>query len=145
MSTTDEVLAAARQLVQAFGRHDTAAYFDCFAPDATFIFYTTAARLASRAEYQRLWRQWEDEDEFRVLSCASARPVVQDLGDAGVFSHDVTTVIRTRLGEQTLTERETIVFRRDGDRWTAVHEHLSPQPGSAAVPEPLETGGTATA
>jgi ketosteroid isomerase-like protein len=54
-------------------------------------------------------------------------------------------VIRTRLGEQTLTERETIVFRRDGDRWTAVHEHLSPQPGPAAVPEPLETGGTATA
>ena len=60
-------------------------------------------------------------------------------------SHDVTTVIRTRTGEQTLTERETIVFRRDGDRWTAVHEHLSPQPGPAAVPEPLETGGTATA
>ena len=39
MSTTDEVLAAARHLVQAFGRHDTAAYFDCFAPDATFIFH----------------------------------------------------------------------------------------------------------
>jgi len=145
VSTTDEVLAAARHLVQAFGRHDTAAYFGCFAPDATFIFHTTAARLASRAEYQRLWRQWEDEDEFRVLSCASAQPVVQDLGDAGVFSHDVTTVIRTRPGEQTLTERETIVFRRDGDRWTAVHEHLSPQPAPAAAPEPGETGGTATA
>jgi hypothetical protein len=69
VSTTDEVLAAARHLVQAFGRHDTAA------------------------------------------------------------SHDVTTVIRTRPGEQTLTERETIVFLRDGDRWIAVHEHLSPQPG----------------
>ena len=40
MSAADEVLAAARHLVQAFGRHDTAAYFDCFAPDATFIFYT---------------------------------------------------------------------------------------------------------
>ena len=47
MSTADEVLAAARHLVQAFGRHDTAAYFGCFAPDATFIFHTTAARLAS--------------------------------------------------------------------------------------------------
>jgi hypothetical protein len=35
MNTTDEILAAARHLVQAFGRHDTAAYFDCFAPDAT--------------------------------------------------------------------------------------------------------------
>jgi ketosteroid isomerase-like protein len=131
VSTTDEVLAAARHLVERFGRHDTAAYFDCFSPDATFIFHSTAARLASRAEYQRLWRQWEHEDEFRVLSCASARPAVQDLGDVGVFSHDVTTVVRTRAGEETLRERETIVFRRDGGRWTAVHEHLSPDPGPA--------------
>ena len=53
MSTTGEVLAAARHLARAFGRHDTAAYFGCFAPDATFIFHTTAARLTSRAEYQR--------------------------------------------------------------------------------------------
>ena len=44
MSTTDEVLAAARYLVQAFGRHDTAAYFGCFAPDATFIFHTSAVQ-----------------------------------------------------------------------------------------------------
>ena len=74
MSTTDDVLAAARDLVQAFGRHDTVAYFDCFAPDATFIFHTTAARLASRDEYQQLWRQWERQDDFRVQSCASAQP-----------------------------------------------------------------------
>jgi ketosteroid isomerase-like protein len=40
-------------------------------------------------------------------------------------------MIRTRAGEQTLNERETIVFRRDGDRWAAVHEHLSPQPAPA--------------
>jgi ketosteroid isomerase-like protein len=128
VSATDEVLSAAQHLVQAFGRHDTTAYFDCFAPDATFIFHTSPARLASRDEYQRLWRQWEQQDDFRVQSCTSARPVVQDLGDAAVFSHDVATVIRTRAGEQTVGERETIVFRRDGDRWTAVHEHLSPCP-----------------
>ncbi len=132
MTATDEVLGAARHLVQAFGRHDTAAYFDCFAPDATFIFYTSPARLASRDEYQRLWSQWEHEDDFRVQSCTSAHPVVQDLGNAAVFSHDVTTVIRTRAGEQTVSERETIVFRRDADRWTAVHEHLSPHPGPTA-------------
>ena len=72
MSTTDEVLAAARHLVEVFGRHDTAAYFDCFAPDATFIFHTTADRLASRAEYQRLWRQWEDEGH--VLRACRAPP-----------------------------------------------------------------------
>jgi ketosteroid isomerase-like protein len=128
MSSTDEVLAAARDLVAAFGRHDTAAYFEAFAPDATFIFYTTAARLASRAEYEQLWRQWESEDGFRVLSCGSARQLVQDLGDVGVFSHDVTTVIRTQAGEETLRERETIVFRRRDDRWVAVHEHLSAHP-----------------
>ena len=135
MSTADDVLAAARNLVQAFGRHDTAAYFGCFAPDATFIFHTTAARLATRDEYQQLWRQWEHQDDFRVQSCASAHPVVQDLGDAAVFSHDVTTVIRTRAGEQAVSERETIVFQRDGDRWAAVHEHLSPhpQPGSGGI------------
>lgn len=129
MSTPDEVLAAARHLVQAFGRHDTAAYFGCFTPDATFIFYTTAARLASRAEYERLWQQWERQDDFRVQSCISSQPLVQDLGDTAVFSHDVTTVIRTRAGEETTRERETIVFQRDGDRWAAVHEHLSPHPG----------------
>jgi ketosteroid isomerase-like protein len=132
VSTADEVLAAAQHLVQAFGQHDTAAYFGCFAPDATFIFHTTAARLASRGEYERLWRQWERQDDFRVQSCVSAQPIVQDLGDAAVFSHDVTTVIRTRAGEETTRERETIVFRRDGDRWAAVHEHLSPYPGPAA-------------
>jgi ketosteroid isomerase-like protein len=132
VTATDEVLGAARHLVQAFGRHDTAAYFDCFAPDATFIFYTSPARLASRDEYQRLWSQWEHEDDFRVQSCTSAHPVVQDLGNAAVFSHDVTTMIRTRAGEQTVSERETIVFRRDADRWTAVHEHLSPHPGPTA-------------
>jgi ketosteroid isomerase-like protein len=41
----------------------------------------------------------------------------------------VTTVVRTAPGEQTLRERETIVFRREAGRWVAVHEHLSPLPG----------------
>ncbi len=129
MSATDEVLAAASHLVEAFGRHDTAAYFECFAPEATFIFYTTVARLASRAEYQQLWADWERENEFRVLSCVSAGQVVQVLGDAAIFSHDVTTIVRTRAGEDTVRERESIVFRRRRDgSWVAVHEHLSPVP-----------------
>jgi len=141
MSATEEVLAAARHLVRAFGSHDTAAYFGCFDPGATFIFYTTAARLGSRAEYERLWRTWEREDEFRVLSCVSARPVVQELGDVGIFSHDVTTVVRTRAGEETVRERETIVFRRDGGRWAAVHEHLSPHPEPVADPPAPASSG----
>ncbi len=135
MSTTEEVLAAAGQLVEAFGRHDTAAYFDCFAPEATFIFYTTPARLASRAEYEQLWADWEREDDFRVLSCVSAGQVVQVLGDAAIFSHDVTTVVRTRAGEQAVRERESIVFRRRRDgSWAAVHEHLSPRPEPVTSP-----------
>jgi ketosteroid isomerase-like protein len=129
VSTTEEVLAAAGQLVEAFGRHDTGAYFECFAPEATFIFYTTPARLASRAEYERLWAGWERDDDFRVLSCSSEGQVVQVLGDAAIFSHDVTTVVRTRAGEQAVRERESIVFRRRRDgSWAAVHEHLSPRP-----------------
>ncbi len=132
MTSTEEVLAAAGHLVEAFGRHDTAAYFDCFASEATFIFYTTPEFLASRAEYERLWAQWEREDEFRVLSCESAGRVVQVLGDAAIFSHEVTTVVRTKAGEDTVRERETIVFRRRRDgNWAAVHEHLSPQPEKA--------------
>jgi ketosteroid isomerase-like protein len=129
MSTTEEVLAAAGHLVETFGRHDTAAYFACFAPEATFIFYTTPARLASRAEYEQLWAGWERDDEFHVLSCASAGQVVQVLGDAAIFSHDVTTVVHTTAGDETVRERESIVFRRRRDgSWVAVHEHLSPRP-----------------
>jgi ketosteroid isomerase-like protein len=37
-----------------------------------------------------------------------------------------------RDGEQAVSERETIVFRRDGKRWTAVHEHLPPRPEPVA-------------
>jgi uncharacterized protein (TIGR02246 family) len=131
MSTEAEVLAAAADLVDASSRHDAAAYFGSFAPDATFIFYTTPARLASRADYEQLWAEWEREDEFRVRSCQSAGQSVQVVGDAAIFSHDVTTVVSTRAGEDTVLERETIVFRRRSDGgWEAVHEHLSPMPES---------------
>ena len=137
MSSVDEVLATAAHLVEAFGRHDTAAYFDCFAPEATFIFYTTPARLASRAEYERLWGDWEREDDFRVLSCVSAGQVVQILGDAAIFTHDVTTVVHTRTGVDTVRERESIIFRRRRDgSWAAVHEHLSPRPDPANQADP---------
>jgi ketosteroid isomerase-like protein len=132
VTTEAEVLAAAAHLVDAFGRHDTAAYFGSFAPDATFIFYTTPAKLASRADYERLWAEWERADDFRVLSCQSAGQMVQVIGAAAIFSHAVTTVVSTRAGEATVQERETIVFRRRaGGSWEAVHEHLSPRPESA--------------
>jgi uncharacterized protein (TIGR02246 family) len=121
------VLDAARVLVEAFGAHDTEAYFGSFAPDATFLFYTHGEPLRSRAAYRDLWTEWE-QDGFRVLSCSSSDQHVQVLtDDVAVFTHRVHTVVRTGPAEESLDERETIVFRREaGGRWLAVHEHLSP-------------------
>ena len=127
---TAEVLDAAAALVDAFGRHDVAAYFGAFAPEATFTFYTAPAPLRSRADYEALWETWEREDGFQVLSCESSDPFVQVVGaagDVGIFTHQVSTVVRTSEGSNSLLERETIVFRTGSDgRWLAVHEHLSP-------------------
>ncbi len=130
---TTEVLRVAAGLVAAFGRHDTEAYFACFAEDATFVFHTTDHVLRSRADYERLWRAWEAEDGFHVQSCESTEQRVQDLGDTAVLSHRVRTTVRTSAGEESVRERETIVFARRGGRWLAVHEHLSPDPGAAAT------------
>jgi uncharacterized protein (TIGR02246 family) len=128
--TPGEVSAAAAAIVAAFGRHDPKAYFALFAPEATFVFHTTPQRLNSRAEYQAEWAKWEKEDGFRVRSCKSSDQRVQVLGDAAVFTHTVVTEISTRQGPTTMRERETIVFRREGGKWIAVHEHLSPLPKS---------------
>lgn len=133
MSTDDDVLGAARDLVEAFGRHDTAAYFACFSPDATFLFYTHDQPLRSRAAYETLWNRWEQEDGFRVLGCDSSDQHVQLLGDIAIFTHDVRTVVHVTGAEETVEERETIVFRLDDAcAWVAVHEHLSPKPAPAA-------------
>ena len=120
---------AAADLVAAFGAHDTAAYFGAFAPEATFLFYTTDRLLAARAEYQAEWRDWEASG-FRVLSCRSIEPRVSMLtNDVAVFTHRVRTRTRDADGEHDLAERETIVFRRGADdRWLGVHEHLSAEP-----------------
>ncbi|GEM_PF-108081 len=126
-----EVSAAAAAIVAAFGRHDPNAYFALFAPEATFVFHTTPQRLNSRAEYRAEWAKWEKEDGFRVRSSKSSDQRVQVLGDAAVFTHTVVTELSTKQGPTTMRERETIVFRRDGGKWIAVHEHLSPLPESA--------------
>ena len=124
----EAVLEAARGLVEAFGRHDTAAYFGCFAGEATFVFYTVDGPLRSRAEYAALWQRWEREDGFRVVSCGSVDQHVQVVDDrVAVVTHRVATRVATSAGEESLDERETIVFARQPDgRWLAVHEHLSP-------------------
>ncbi len=84
-------------------------------------------RLESTAEWRELWDTLEREEGFEVLGCSSSGRRVQDLGDTAVFTHDVQTRVSTHAGEETLHERETIVFARGEEgAWIAVHEHLSP-------------------
>ena len=126
-----EVLAAADHLVGRFGSHDTAAYFACFAEDATFVFYNHPVRLASRAEWEALWHMWETEDGFRVTGCRSSGQAVQVVDpDLAVFTHSVETDVALDGAASTSHERETIVFRRRPLGWLAVHEHLSPAPSA---------------
>ena len=124
------VAGAADRLVAAFGRHDTDAYFAAFAPDATFIFHNHPEVLANRAAYRALWQDWESSLGFRVLDCKSSARDIKVYGDTAIFTHRVET--RAMFGGEAVTshERETIVFRRDGGQWLAVHEHLSSLPGA---------------
>ncbi|MFF4899722.1 nuclear transport factor 2 family protein [Streptomyces sp. NPDC001068] len=122
-----QVLQAADHLVAAYAEGRLDDYFDAFAPDATFVFHTAERRIESVAEYRRVMAGWVQEDGFRVLNCLSYDRLVQLLGETAVFTHSVETRIATGAGEETLHERETVVFRREADgRWLAVHEHLSP-------------------
>jgi ketosteroid isomerase-like protein len=124
-----EVRQAVAALVAAFGEGRLDDYFDHFAPEATFVFYTTPARLMSVDEYRTLWGRWVAEDGFRVVSCRTFDTNIQRFGDMAVVTHSVETQISTNDGEDTLQERETIVLARGADgRWLGVHEHLSPRP-----------------
>jgi len=129
MTAAEEVLRAAAELVARFGAHDTEGYFAAFAPEASFIFYSTPEILTSRAAYRDLWQLWEDRDGFRVLGCNSTEQRVAVQGDSAIFTHRVTTRLAFGAEESTAEERETIVFRRQEDgAWLAIHEHLSPAP-----------------
>ncbi|WP_406456989.1 nuclear transport factor 2 family protein [Streptomyces sp. NBC_00876] len=123
---TEAIRAAAAALVAAFAEGRLDDYFGAFAPDATFVFHSTPQRLGSTAEYRALWQEWVDQDGFRVLGCTSTGQLIQHFGSTAVFSHDVETTVSTRAGQETVHERETIVFARAEDgSWPAVHEHLS--------------------
>ena len=123
----------AASLVAAFASGDTASYFAHFHPDATFVFHDVPGRLESRAAYERLWAEWVQEAGLRIQQCTSSNAHLQELGDLAVFSHDVHTVREVEGSTEELRERETIVLHRDGDTWSCVHEHLSPDPGHAAT------------
>ncbi|MFN3500719.1 MAG: YybH family protein [Allorhizobium sp.] len=126
---TTAVLSAADALVAAFGRHDTKAYFDAFAPSATFIFYNLDRTLVDRAAYEAEWALWESRDGFFVKACRSTDRSLYIVGDVAIFTHSVETDLV--IGGKSITnhERETIVFVHQPDgRWLAIHEHLSPLP-----------------
>lgn len=127
-SSERQVLAAAAHLVERFAAHDRDGYFACFAPTASFIFHTHPEILPSRAAYRTLWREWEKTAKFKVLSCRSSDASATMLADGvGLFTHKVETRVSFDGAEQTVFERESILFQKDEvGRWLAVHEHLSP-------------------
>ena len=120
-----EALAAADTLISDFGHHRRDAYFSRFAPEATFLFHSTPARLESRAAYEQLWDEWEQQNDFRVISCVSSDRRLQVFGEVAVFSHDVASTVSFDGTVETLAERESIVLEKRGREWLAVHEHLS--------------------
>ena len=123
-----QVIEVSRSIVSAFGADDPGTYFEYFDPAATFIFHSSPNRLQSRAEYQQEWALWRRDMDFHVRACTSSDQRVQLIGDIAILTHHVRTEITTTSGQETLHERETIVFHRRGDEWLAVHEHLSPLP-----------------
>ena len=129
--SASQVIDASKSIVSAFAADDPDTYFDLFAPEATFIFYSTPHRLQSRSAYQREWASWRRDIDFKVLSCTSSDQRVQILGDVAILTHLVNTEIATIHGQEALQERETIVFHRRKGRWLAVHEPLSPRPKTA--------------
>jgi len=128
MSEEQDVEDAAVALIDAFARNDRAAYFAAFTPEASFIFHATSRVLDSRAAYEAEWESWIRDFGFKVVSCESRNRVVKIYGEAGVFTHQTRTRIVTKDGAQEYDERETIIFHKTGEKWLAVHEHLSPLP-----------------
>jgi uncharacterized protein (TIGR02246 family) len=121
----EQVRAAAERLMEAFSTGDEDGYFDCFHPDATFLFHDVDP-IGSRADYRALVRMWKEEHGFRVRSAESRDADIRLFGDTAIFAHRVTTIQIWDGEESTLHERESIVFQRQGDGgWLAIHEHLS--------------------
>jgi uncharacterized protein (TIGR02246 family) len=116
------------RLVAAFGEGRLDEYFGCFADEATLVFHGERW-LGSLEEYRAEWDRWAKQDGFAVLSVDTDVMKLQMLGEAAVLTHSIETRQRTNAGEETLHERETIVFAKQPDGgWLVVHEHLSPQP-----------------
>lgn len=127
MSASNDVKKAAADLVGHFGASRVSEYFQCFSESADFIFYTHTERLQSRKAYEDLWKTWEAEMNFKILSCTSSDQNIRMVSDVvAIFTHNVSTDVSTNDGVDTVSERETIVFESIDGSWIAIHEHLSP-------------------
>ncbi|MFZ4124168.1 MAG: nuclear transport factor 2 family protein [Candidatus Planktophila sp.] len=127
MSAIDDVKRTAAELVGHFGSGRVKEYFECFSESADFIFYTHTERLNSRKAYEDLWKTWEAEMNFKILSCTSSDQDIRMVGNTvAIFTHNVSTDVSTNDGVDTVAERETIVFELVNGSWIAIHEHLSP-------------------
>lgn len=122
---TAAALEAVDAIITHFGNHERAAYFSGFAPEATFLFYTTPDRLESRAAYEKPWDEWEAEAGFHVLSCSSSNRHIQVFGTTAVFSHDVDTTLTMEGATESVAERESIILELRDGHWLGIHEHLS--------------------
>lgn len=120
-----EALAAVDDIIANFGNHRRDAYFAGFAPEATFLFYTTPERVESRAAYEQLWDEWESQNGFHVLSCSSSNRRIQVFGSTAVFSHDVDTTLTMDGATEAVAERESIILAKRDGQWLGIHEHLS--------------------
>jgi ketosteroid isomerase-like protein len=125
MSDSQDIINTALEIIDAFSSNDRKRYFEMFVPEATFIFYTAPRLLDSRAAYEAEWEAWIRNLEFHVISCVSTQQSVQVYGDFAILTHETTTHVSTKGGEQTAHERETIIFRKISGRWMGVHEHMS--------------------
>lgn len=120
-------LAAIDAIIDDFGHHRRDEYFAGFAPDATFVFHNSPTRLESRADYEKLWAEWERESGFSVQSCTSTGRRIQLFGTIAVFSHDVETVLKVDGVLEIQQERESIIMEERDGVWLCIHEHLSGQ------------------
>lgn len=111
------------RLVRAFASADTDEYFDCFHPDASFVFSGEPV-MDSREAYRSAWLQWQREG-VRFTDVVTDDVRVRVIGTTAVVTHRIQTTVEAEGESSVDLERETIVFSNVSGRWTAVHEHLS--------------------
>lgn len=125
MDAVEDVRSVVARLMAAFAGGDEEGYFACFHPDATFFFHGQDP-IGSREEYRAAVRSWKADHGFRVLSAESRGADIRLFGETAILTHRVTTTQLWDGEESTLSERESVVFQRQGDgAWLAIHEHLS--------------------